>query len=231
MDFISVGLPIALAIIMFTLGLGLTIDDFTRVFKNPRNFLVGFICQLVFLPFVAFVIAKFSLPPELAIGLMIIAIAPGGVTSNILTSYAKGDVALSISLTAVMSLLSVITVPIILGVSIALLSDNSLGSISVINIALKMFLIVTVPVLLGMIVRRYLSNFTKLVENKAKIFSTVLFVLILFGAILSERQNIIEYFALSGIAVLILNALMMFIAFYWSKIFWNRALTTKSYIN
>tara|TARA_B100000035_G_C20928244_1_gene521803 strand:- start:12 stop:851 length:840 start_codon:yes stop_codon:yes gene_type:complete len=219
MDFISVGLPIALAIIMFTLGLGLTIDDFTRVFKNPRNFLVGFICQLVFLPLVAFIIAKFSLPPELAIGLMIIAIAPGGVTSNILTSYAKGDVALSISLTAVMSLLSVITVPIILGVSIALLSDNSLGSISVINIALKMFLIVTVPVLLGMIVRRYLSNFTKLVENKAKIFSTVLFVLILFGAILSERQNIIEYFALSGIAVLILNALMMFIAFYWSKIF------------
>ncbi len=219
MDFISVGLPIALAIIMFTLGLGLTIDDFTRVFKNPRNFLVGFISQLVFLPLVAFIIAKFSLPTELAIGLMIIAIAPGGVTSNILTSYAKGDVALSISLTAVMSLLSVITVPIILGVSIALLSDNSLGSISVINIALKMFLIVTVPVLLGMIIRRYLSNFTKLVENKAKIFSTVLFVLILFGAILSERQNIIEYFALSGIAVLILNTLMMFIAFYWSKIF------------
>lgn len=213
-------LPLALAFIMFTLGLGLTFSDFARVAKMPKNFLIGLVSQLVFLPLVALIIVfVWPLQPELAIGLILIAAAPGGVTSNILTSFAKGDVALSISLTAVMSLLSVVSVPLVLGISMGLISDNSLGSISLTSIAISMFLIVTLPVLLGMIFRASLSYLTKRIEKIAKIFSTALFVLVLIGAILAERQNLVEYFAQTGLVVLILNILMMTIAYYWAKLF------------
>tara|TARA_B100001094_G_scaffold140129_1_gene135439 strand:- start:555 stop:1400 length:846 start_codon:yes stop_codon:yes gene_type:complete len=213
-------LPLALAFIMFTLGLGLTFSDFARVAKMPKNFLIGLVSQLVFLPLVALIIVfVWPLQPELAIGLILIAAAPGGVTSNILTSFAKGDVALSISLTAVMSLLSVISVPLVLGISMGLISDNSLGSISLTSIAISMFLIVTLPVLLGMIFRASLSYLTKKIEKIAKILSTALFVLVLIGAILAERQNLVEYFAQTGLVVLILNILMMTIAYYWAKLF------------
>lgn len=221
MNFITdVILPLALAFIMFTLGLGLTFSDFARVAKMPKNFLIGLISQLIFLPLVALIIVFiWPLQPELAIGLMLIAAAPGGVTSNILTSFAKGDVALSISLTAVMSLLSVISVPIVLGLSIGLISNDSLGSISLTGIAISMFLIVTLPVLLGMIFRASLSYLTKKIEKGAKILSIALFVLVLIGAILAERQNLVEYFAQTGLVVLILNILMMAIAYYWAKLF------------
>ena len=213
-------LPLALAFIMFTLGLGLTFSDFARVAKMPKNFLIGLVSQLVFLPLVALIIVfVWPLQPELAIGLILIAAAPGGVTSNILTSFAKGDVALSISLTAVMSLLSVISVPLVLGISMGLISDNSLGSISLTSIAISMFLIVTLPVLLGMIFRASLSYLTKRIEKIAKILSTALFVLVLIGAILAERQNLVEYFAQTGLVVLTLNILMMTIAYYWAKLF------------
>lgn len=221
MNFITdVILPLALAFIMFTLGLGLTFSDFARVAKMPKNFLIGLISQLIFLPLVALIIVFiWPLQPELAIGLMLIAAAPGGVTSNILTSFAKGDVALSISLTAVMSLLSVISVPIVLGLSIGLISNDSLGSISLTGIAISMFLIVTLPVLLGMIFRASLSYLTKKIEKGAKVLSSALFVLVLIGAILAERQNLVEYFAQTGLVVLILNILMMAIAYYWAKLF------------
>lgn len=221
MNFITdVILPLALAFIMFTLGLGLTFSDFARVARMPKNFLIGLVSQLLFLPLVALIIVFiWPLQPELAIGLILIAAAPGGVTSNILTSFAKGDVALSISLTAVMSLLSVISVPLVLGLSIGLISDSSLGSISLTGIAISMFLIVTLPVSLGMIFRACLSYLTKRIERLAKILSTALFVLVLIGAILAERQNLTEYFAQTGLVVLILNILMMTIAYYWAKLF------------
>ena len=221
MNFITdVILPLALAFIMFTLGLGLTFSDFARVVKAPKNFIIGLISQLIFLPIVALIIVfVWPLQPELAIGLILIAAAPGGVTSNILTSFAKGDVALSISLTAVMSLLSVISVPIVLGISMGLISDNSLGSISLTGIAISMFLIVTLPVLIGMTFRASLSFLTMRIEKLARILSTALFVLVLIGAILAERENLVEYFAQTGLVVLSLNLLMMIIAFYWAKFF------------
>ena len=221
MNFITdVVLPIALAFIMFTLGLGLSFSDFTKVAKNPKNFLIGLVSQLIFLPIVALIIVFiWPLQPELAIGLILIAAAPGGVTSNILTSFAKGDVALSISLTAIMSLLSVISVPIVLGVSMGFISDKTLGSISLTGIALSMFLIVTLPVLLGMIFWASLSYLTKLIERPAKLISTLLFILVLIGAIVAERENLIEYFSQTGLVVLLLNILMMVIAYYWAKAF------------
>ena len=125
--------PVCLAIIMFGLGLGLTISDFTRVIKNPRDFFVGFICQVILLPIIAFLLIQIiSLPIEIAMGVMIIAAAPGGVTSNILTKFAHGDVALSVSLTAIVSLLSVFIVPLIVFNSADFLGDKYRdGSISV----------------------------------------------------------------------------------------------------
>ena len=222
MNFVTdVILPLALAFIMFTLGLGLSISDFSNVFKKPKNFLIGLISQLIFLPIVGLIIVIiWPLPIEIAIGVMLIAAAPGGVTSNILTFFAKGDVALSVSLTAVMSLLSALSVPIVLAISIGLIGDSSLPeSISLTGIALSMFLIVTLPVLVGMGVRSFLNNLTLKIEKTARFISTLLFVLVLLGAILAERENVVSYFAQTGLVVLALNILMMIIAFYWSGLF------------
>ena len=222
MNFITdVILPLALAFIMFTLGLGLSISDFSNVFKKPKNFLIGLISQLIFLPIVGLILViVWPLPIEIAIGVMLIAAAPGGVTSNILTFFARGDVALSVSLTAVMSLLSAISVPIVLALSIGLIGDSSLPeSISLTGIALSMFLIVTLPVLLGMGVRSFLNSLTLKIEKSARFISTLLFVLVLLGAILAERENVVSYFAQTGLVVLALNILMMLIAFYWSGFF------------
>ena len=222
MNFITdVILPLALAFIMFTLGLGLSVKDFSNVFKKPKNFLIGLVSQLIFLPIVGLILVIiWPLPIEIAIGVMLIAAAPGGVTSNILTYFARGDVALSVSLTAVMSLLSAVSVPIVLAISIGLIGDTSLPeSISLTGIALSMLLIVTLPVLLGMGVRSFLNSLTLKIEKSARFISTLLFVLVLLGAILAERENVISYFAQTGLVVLALNILMMLIAFYWSGFF------------
>ena len=213
-------LPIALAFIMFALGLGLTRADFLRVVKQPKDFFVGAISQIILLPVIAFVLVKlWPISPELAIGVMIIAAAPGGVTSNILTSFARGDVALSISLTAIISLLSVITVPFIIITSLGLLgSENVVQNISLTSMAISMFLIVTVPVILGMIFRRFASNVAIKFESIAKKISIVLFIIVLLGAILAEKDNIVSYFADAGLITLVLNVIMMIVAFYVAKL-------------
>ena len=179
MEIVTKIAPIILALIMLGLGLGLKIDDFTRILKTPKDFFVGFFSQLIILPLVAYLlIIIFKVPPEIAIGVMIIAAAPGGVTSNILTKFANGDVALSISLTAVISLISIITVPLIIFTSADLFGITNISqNISMTGIALKMFLVVTVPVILGMIIRKFAENF---VNSKIQIFeklNIILFVI------------------------------------------------------
>ena len=213
-------LPIALAFIMFALGLGLTGSDFLRVIKQPKDFFVGAVSQIILLPVVAFILVKiWPISPELAIGVMIIAAAPGGVTSNILTSFAKGDVALSISLTAIISLLSVITVPFILISSLNLLGSESIvQNISLVSMAMSMFLIVTVPVIIGMIFRKFAENIAIKFESITKKISVVLFIIVLLGAILAEKDNIVSYFVDAGFITLVLNILMMIIAFYIAQL-------------
>ena len=213
---IDVFLPLALAFIMFALGLGLTGNDFLRVAKQPRDFFVGAFSQIILLPIIAFILVKiWPIAPELAIGVMIIAAAPGGVTSNLLTSFAKGDVALSVSLTAIISLLCVITIPFIVLTSVGLLADSSITQdISLIGIARDMFLIVTVPVILGMLFRRFASAIALTFEPIAKKISTVLFVLVLLGAIAAERENVVSYFAQAGLITLVLNVVMMVVAYF-----------------
>ena len=214
-------LPLALAFIMFVLGLGLTSNDFLRVIKQPRDFFVGAISQILLLPAIAFLLVKiWTIAPELAIGVMIIAAAPGGVTSNLLTYFAKGDVALSISLTAIISLLCVITIPFIILTSAELISGaNITQDISLFKMSRDMFLIVTVPVLFGMLVRRFASVIAIKFEPIAKKISIFLFVLVLFGAIAAERENVISYFAQAGLITLVLNLIMMLTAYFVAKLF------------
>ncbi len=213
-------LPLALAFIMFVLGLGLTGSDFLRVVKQPRDFFVGAFSQIILLPIIAFILVKiWPIAPELAIGVMIIAAAPGGVTSNLLTSLTKGDVALSISLTAIISLLCVITIPFIVLTSVGLLSDSSITQdISLFSMSRDMFLIVTVPVILGMLIRSFASGAALKFEPIAKKISIVLFVLVLLGAIAAERENVISYFAQAGLITFVLNVVMMIVAYCVAKL-------------
>jgi BASS family bile acid:Na+ symporter len=217
---VDVFLPLALAFIMFALGLGLTGNDFLRVIRQPRDFFVGTFSQIILLPIIAFILVKlWPISPELAIGVMIIAAAPGGVTSNILTSFARGDVALSISLTAIISLLSVITVPFIILTSVLLIENSGLDlNISLTKMAISMFLIVTVPVIIGMIFRKFASNVAIKFELIAKKISAVLFVIVLLGAILAEKDNVISYFAQAGLITLVLNVVMMIVAYYIAQL-------------
>ena len=216
---IDVFLPLALAFIMFSLGLGLTSENFLRVVKQPRDFFVGALSQIILLPVIAFILVKiWPIAPELAIGVMIIAAAPGGVTSNLLTSFARGDVALSISLTAIISLLCIVTIPFIVLTSVKLLGEeNIIENISLISMSRDMFLIVTVPVLFGMLLRKFVSSIALSFESIAKKISTVLFVFVLLGAIASERENVASYFAQAGLITLALNVIMMIVAFYLAQ--------------
>ena len=208
-------LPLSLAFIMFSLGLGLNLSDFTRVFFKPRDFLIGLFFQIIVLPIVALIIVMFwPLSPELAIGVMILAAAPGGVTSNVLTSFAKGNIALSISLTAINSILCVITVPLILMISLSVLDMGSINEgQSLFSVASQMFLIVTIPVIVGVLLSGVLSSFEKIAKN----ISIILFVLVLIGAILSQRENVITYFAQAGLVMLFLNIIMMIIVYLLSN--------------
>jgi len=209
-------LPLALAFIMFALGLGLTGSDFIRVLKQPRDFFVGAFSQIIVLPIIAFIIIKlWPVSPELAIGVMNIAAAPGGVTSNLLTSFAKGDVALSISLTAIISLLCIFTIPFIILTSAKFLGQSNITeNISLLSMSRDMFLIVTVPVLLGMLLKRFVSGFSSKFEPLAKKISAVLFVVVLLGAIMAEKENITYYFVQAGLITLVLNVIMMVLAYY-----------------
>ncbi|WP_440935549.1 bile acid:sodium symporter family protein [Candidatus Pelagibacter sp.] len=221
MEIVTKIAPIILALIMLGLGLGLKIDDFTRILKTPKDFFVGFFSQLIILPLVAYLLVIIlKVPPEIAIGVMIIAAAPGGVTSNILTKFANGDVALSISLTAVISLISIITVPLIIFTSADLFGITDISqNISMTGIALKMFLVVTVPVILGMIIRKFAENF---VNSKIQIFeklNIILFVIFFIAAFYEERESFIDFLMQAGFITFILNITMMIVAYYLGKTF------------
>ena len=221
MEIVTKIAPIILALIMLGLGLGLKVEDFTRVFKAPKDFIVGFISQLIILPIVAYLlIIILKTPPEIAIGVMIIAAAPGGVTSNILTKFADGDVALSISLTAIISLISIISVPFIIFTSADLFGITNISqNISMVGIALKMVMVVTIPVILGMIIRKFADSF---ISSKVEIFNKlniVFFIIFFIAAFYEERENILSFIMQAGFIALILNITMMIIAYYIAKTF------------
>ena len=221
MEIVTKIAPIALALIMLGLGLGLTKQDFTRVIKTPKDFLVGLISQLIILPIVAFILIKFfGTTPEIALGVMIIAAAPGGITSNILTKFANGDVALSISLTAIISILSILTVPLLVFTSADLLGVSFASEdINITSTALKMALVVAVPVLVGMIIRNFAENFISSRTSLINKITGFLFLIVFIAIWIEERDNIFNYLAQAGLIVLNLNIVMMAIAYFLAKKF------------
>jgi len=220
MEIVTKIAPIALALIMLGLGLGLTIRDFTRVIVQPRDFLVGFVCQLIFLPIIAFILIKiFNTPIELALGVMIIAAAPGGVTSNILTKFAGGDVALSISLTAIISLISIFSVPFIVFKSADILQVSYLSQdISMMGISLKMFLVVTLPVIIGMLIKKFATNFINAKTKIIQKISIILFVIVFLAIWVEEWDRIVSFLVRAGTITLTLNVIMMVVGYYVAKI-------------
>ena len=210
--------PICLAIIMFGLGLGLTAGDFKRILKKPRDFFIGFLCQVILLPIIAFILIMIiPLPPEIALGLMVISAAPGGVTSNVLTKFAGGDVALSVSLTAIVSLLCIITVPLIIFSSAKFIGIEITKEISILSISLKMFFVVTVPVLFGMIVRSLMTDFIVARTLIIQRLSVILFLIVFLSIWIEEWDKIVSFIARAGLIAFILNMTMIFLGYYIAK--------------
>lgn len=217
---ITVFLPLALAIIMFSLGLGLTLDDFRRVFVAPKAFGIGALSQIVVLPVVAYaVVLLFRLPAELAVGLMILSFCPGGVTSNILTKFARGDLALSISLTGVVSLVSVVTVPLL----VAFIADHFMGveapPVNVTSLAVAMFAITALPVVLGMVVRHFAPGLTGRIETFVERLAVILFVIVVVGALAANWTLFVDNLAVLGPAVVVLNAALLAIGLGLARLF------------
>jgi bile acid:Na+ symporter, BASS family len=224
MEIVTKIAPACLALIMLGLGMGLTIKDFQRVLIKPKDFFIGFICQLILLPIIAFILIKIlNTPSELALGVMIIAAAPGGVTSNVLTKFANGDVALSISLTAIISLISIFSVPYIIFLSIELLQVSYVESkeLNMFSISMKMFWVVTLPIMIGMIIRKFATQF---IVSKTLIIQRIsigLFVIVFFAIWIEEWDNIVSFITQAGLITFSLNIIMMIVAYYVAKTFVN----------
>ncbi|NOD61963.1 MULTISPECIES: bile acid:sodium symporter family protein [unclassified Ruegeria] len=209
---INVGLPISLAIIMLSLGIGLETADFRRVLSRKHPFAIGAVCQVVLLPIAAFLtVTLFGLPPEIAVGFMLLSFCPGGVTSNILTKLAKGDVALSVSLTAVISILSILTVPFLAAWSITYFMEENAPDVSISGLAIAMFLITTLPVAIGVGVRRFATGFANRIENGLSTLATALFVLIVVAALAGNWQIFIDNLGIMGAGLISLNVALLLI--------------------
>lgn len=207
---INVVLPISLAIIMLSLGVSLTIADFARVFKQPRAFSIGAVSQIILVPLTAYVIARvFALPPELAVGMMLLALSPGGVTSNMISKLARGDVALSVSLTAVVSLLSILTVPILAAWSVTHFMGEQGPDVSVASLAIAMFLISTLPVLIGVAIRHIAPGFAQRIEPMLSTLAAALFVLIVLAALAGNWSLFTSNLVTLGPALISLNVVLM----------------------
>ncbi len=227
----SVVLPVALAIIMFGMGLSLVIGDFKRVFKYPKAAFIGLSNQLIILPLIGFALALvFNLSPAMAVGLMIIAACPGGPTSNLITHVSKGDIALSISLTAISSLITVFTIPIILSFSLGYFTNDSGIQIElpIIETILQIMVITIIPVSIGMTIRHFYEKFANKMESPMRIASTIIFIAVLTGIILANRESLVSHIKNVGTVTLLLNIITMTIGYYSARFF---SLNTKQSIS
>ena len=217
---IDIFLPLSLIFIMFTLGLGLISSDFTNLVYKPKPFFVGIMNQMVILPLLAFfIISLLNITKEIAVGMMILASCPGGVTSNMITKLAKGDTALSISYTAVISVLTIFTLPLITGLSMNHFIGTEAPPLNLLSLGLTMFFITAVPVGAGMLVRSKNKPFADAFDGTATKISTILFIVIILGALVSEWDTFINNFLQLGPAILIMIVAMLFIAYYSSTWF------------
>ena len=225
----TVLMPFALGIIMLGLGLSLTLDDFKRVAQYPKAVLIGLFCQMVLLPVVCFFIAKtFGLSSALAVGLMLLSASPGGAMANLYSHLSKGDVALNVTLTAINSILTIFSIPIIVNLSLAYF----MGSEDYIPLqfrkVLEVFVIILVPISIGMLIHKKLPNFSSKMEKPVKILSVIILALIIIAATVKEKENVARYFAQVGLAALTFNIISMLTGFFFPKLF---SLPTKQRIS
>ncbi len=214
-------LALSLMIIMFGMGLSLTITDFKRVVTYPKAVFIGLVSQIVILPLIGYLIAVgLDLSPTIAIGIMLLAACPGGATSNLLTHLAKGDLALSVSLTAIASLLSIITIPIIVQFALAEFSNQSqVISVDAVTMIKQLLVIVIIPVSIGMIIKAKYSKFADKMEKPVKIASAIIFVLVIIGVIFSIRDVFMDYLGEAGLPSIILNVTTMVVGFLLAMLF------------
>ena len=224
-------LPISLAIIMFGMGLSLVSGDFTRLFTYPKAVLVGLCNQLLFLPLIGFVIVVlFGLNPSMAIGVMIISICPGGPTSNLITQVSRGNIGLSVTLTALSSLITVFTIPILLSKFIAYFSGDTdvVIQIPILETMLQILVITVIPVSIGMMIRKRREAFALSMEKPMRTASTVLFVITFLIIIIANKDNLIQAMKEVGLPTLLLNLSTMGLGYLSAKLF---GITGKSQIS
>lgn len=214
-------LAVSLMIIMFGMGLSLTIKDFKRVLIYPKAVFIGLVSQIIILPLIGYLIAVgLDLSPTIAVGIMLLAASPGGATSNILTHLAKGDLALSVSLTAIASVLSIITIPIIVQFALTHFADQTQEvSIDAITMVKQLFIIVIIPVIIGMFIKAKFHNFAVKMEKPVNIASALIFVLVIIGVVFSIRDVFMDYLSEAGIPSIILNVSTMVIGFLLALMF------------
>ena len=214
-------LSIALAFIMLGMGLSLVVDDFRRVVKFPKAIFVGLLNQIILLPIVAFILLNiFNVTPEIAIGMMILAACPGGATTNLLTHLADGDTALSITLTAINSFVTLITIPFIVNYAlIYFANEGKIVQLDVIDTIKTIFMITLIPVIIGMIVNHYFPNFSNKMSKPVKIISAILLTAIMLGILYGERERVPEYMRQLGIVAFIVNISTMAMGYFSAKLF------------
>ncbi|MEM6698390.1 MAG: bile acid:sodium symporter family protein [Bacteroidota bacterium] len=218
----SVVLPVSLAIIMLGMGLTLVVDDFKRVFQYPKAALVGLTNQLILLPIVGFALAvAFQLPTAMAVGLMIIAACPGGVTSNLITHVSKGDIALSITLTAISSLITVFTIPLIISLALMHFANDAETQIElpIVETILQIMAITVVPVGIGMLIRGYRPAFADRMDKPMRTASTVIFILVMVGIIAANKEMILPALKSVGLVTILLNVVTMGMGYLAAKLF------------
>ncbi|MEW2429474.1 bile acid:sodium symporter family protein [Micromonospora sp. NPDC047644] len=209
-----IGLPVALGIIMLGLGLGLTMADFRRVAQHPRAAVIALVCQVLVLPAICFcLVLAFDLAPELAVGMMLLAASPGGTTANLYSHLFGGHVALNITLTAINSVLAVFTLPILVNLSAAYFLPDGRSIGLQFDKVLQVFAIVLVPVAIGMLIRARVPQVAERLNRPVRIFSVVVLVAVIAGAVLGDRENIADYFVSVGLAVLAFNLLSLAIGY------------------
>lgn len=222
MDKVStIFLALSLIVIMLGMGLSLQLSDFKRVFVYPKAILLGLLNQLIILPLIGFaLVSAFAAKPEVAIGIMILAACPGGPTSNLLSHLAKGDIALSVSLTAISSLVTIISIPFIVNFAlIQFLAEGQMIQLNIVETIIQISVIVVIPVISGMAIRRYKEAFAIKMEKPVRKASAIVIVLVILGIVIKENKNIPFYFQEAGLIALSLNAATMFVGYYSAKLF------------
>ena len=214
-------LMVSLIIIMLGMGLSLVIADFKRILIYPKAIFIGLVNQLILLPLIGFAIVMvFPMAPEIAIGIMILAACPGGPTSNLIAHLAKGDTALSVTLTAMSSFITILTIPFIVNFALVrFLDEGQIIRLDILQTIAQIFVIIIIPVSLGMLIRRYREGFAMRMAKPVRIASAFVIALVIIGIVIKERANFVSYFQQAGIAALVLNVATMAVGYYSARLF------------